>query len=249
MPKSFTIFPAIDLRQGRVVRLMEGNPTRQTDYSDSPADIARRWLDAGARWLHVINLDGAFGDDTRQNLSALQDILAAAEPYNASVQFGGGLRDLPQMEAALEMGVERAILGTAAVQDPQVAGEALRRWGAERVAVSLDARGEEVQVRGWQESGGCNLFDLAGELASLGLRWLVYTDIGRDGMQTGFNRQTTLRLARESSLQVVASGGARSVEDIASARQNGLAGIILGRALYEGKIELDKAIQAFQSSI
>lgn len=246
MSPSFTIFPAIDLRQGRVVRLMEGDPTRQTNYSSSPADAARRWLDAGAAWLHVINLDGAFGEDTRLNEAALDAILQAAAPYQARIQLGGGLRDLVSFENALDRGATRAILGTLAVQEPQAIEEAIRRWGTDRVAASLDARGAEIQVHGWQEGSGQDLYETGEQLAGLGLRWLVYTDIGRDGMQTGFNRQTTVTLARRSGLQVIASGGVRSEQDIAAARQDGLAGIILGRALYEGKIHLDQAIKDYQ---
>ena len=246
MNQHFKIFPAIDLRQGQVVRLMEGDPNRQTDYSPDPSETARRWLDAGATWLHVINLDGAFGEDTHKNMQALEGILQAAEPYGASVQFGGGLRSPENLEAALERGVTRGILGTLAVQQPEAAEEALQKWGAERVAVSLDARGTDVQVYGWQEGSGLNLFDLASRFAGMGLRWLVYTDVGRDGMQTGFNRQTTVQLARESGLQVIASGGVRAIEDVANASQNGLAGIILGRALYENHIDLAQAIQTYQ---
>jgi phosphoribosylformimino-5-aminoimidazole carboxamide ribotide isomerase len=247
MNQSFTIFPAIDLREGKVVRLMEGDPDRKTEYSSSPGDTARRWLDAGASWLHVINLDGAFGEDTRLNLQALDEIVMVVEPYGARIQFGGGLRSPETLDNAFQAGIERAILGTWVVQQPEILGKTLSRWGQERLAVSLDARGSEVQVRGWQEGTGLDLFHLAEQFASQGLRWLVYTDIGRDGMKTGFNSQTTIQLAQQSGLQVIASGGVRSSEDITRAKRSGLAGIILGRALYEGNINLAKAIEEYQS--
>ena len=240
----FIIFPAIDLRQGCVVRLVEGNPQNQTSYSQQPAETARRWLDAGAAWLHVVNLDGAFGADASRNLAALEDILKAAQPYRARVQFGGGLRSLENVEKALGMGVARAVLGTLAVQNAPLLAALLPRWGSERIAASLDARGEEVQVQGWQQGSGRNLYDLAADLKALGLRWLVYTDIARDGRQTGFNHHTSLQLARQSGLAVIASGGVRSSEDIKLARQGGLAGIIIGRALYEGNINLEREFNA-----
>ncbi len=247
MRTQFILYPAIDLRRGQVVRLKEGDPLRQTQFSDNPAETAQRWLDAGAVWLHVINLDGAFGEEESPNLLAVQAILDAAQPYNARIQLGGGLRDLEGIQKVLDLGVERAILGTLAVKDPDALAAALLRWGNERIAVSLDARGEVVQTHGWQENSHLNLFTMAAQLKGQGLRHLVYTDISRDGMQTGFNLETTVQLAQQSGLQVIASGGVRSPEDIAAAQANGLAGIILGRALYEGQINLADALGKYQS--
>ncbi len=246
MKTQFTLYPAIDLRHGQVVRLKEGDPQRQTRFSDNPAETARRWLDAGAAWLHIINLDGAFGEEKSPNLMALEAILLAARQFDAKIQWGGGLRDLEGIQKVLDMGVTRTILGTLAVQDPHVLEKALQHWGEEQIAVSLDARGEVVQTHGWQASSQLNLFETAAQLKQLGLRHLIYTDISRDGMQTGFNLETTLRLAEQSGLQVIASGGVRSSEDIAAARANGLAGIILGRALYEGQIDLADALRQYQ---
>jgi phosphoribosylformimino-5-aminoimidazole carboxamide ribotide isomerase len=241
----FTIFPAIDLRLGKVVRLMEGDPNRQTAYSDNPAGTAKRWLDAGASWLHVVNLDGAFGEAGNQNQIALEEILSTAAVYRASIQLGGGLRSLEDVQAVLDLGVQRAILGTLAVRQPDQLQQALARWGAGRISASLDARGSEVLVHGWQEGSQLDLFELAAHFKTLGLEWLVYTDVARDGMQTGYNRPTTLRLARESGLNMIASGGVRDLEDIEAAAADGLPGIILGKALYEGRIDLEKAIKKF----
>ena len=234
MIEPFIIFPAIDLRQGQVVRLKEGDPLRQTNYSTQPGEMASRWLADGASWLHVVNLDGAFGEAGQTNQAALLQIIQSARQAGARVQFGGGLRTLQAVNSALESGVERAILGTLAVEDPRVFQTILDKWGAERIGVSLDARDGIVQLRGWQQTSQTRAHDAAIRLQQMGLKWLVFTDIARDGLQTGFNLQATCDLAAESGLSVIASGGVSGPEDAFSARQAGLAGMIIGRALYEG---------------
>ena len=233
----FTIYPAIDLRHGQVVRLMEGDPNRATFYDPDPAAAARRWLSAGSRWLHVVNLDGAFGESSAQNRQALAAILSVAKEFGARVQFGGGLRTLEAIDAVLSLGVSRAVIGTAVVEQPDLLPAALRRWGAEHLAAGLDARGGLVQVRGWQSGSGIPAVDLAQQLASAGLKWLVFTDIARDGLQTGINLPATTSLANQSGLQVIASGGVAGMADIQAACTAGLPGIIVGRALYEGKFD------------
>lgn len=237
MNSSFVIFPAIDLRAGQVVRLKEGDPARQTHYSADPVQTAQKWLDAGARWLHVINLDGAFEEPDNANRRAVEQIVQTARRCQAKVQLGGGLRDLTSAQEALELGVARVIFGTLAVRQPQTIAEAVRRWGAERVAVSLDARGGVIQVRGWQETSGLLVEDFALQLKAIGLEWLVFTDIARDGLQTGINLRATAQLAQKTGLKVIASGGVHQMEDVRSARSAGLAGCIVGRALYEGSID------------
>jgi len=234
---SFTVYPAIDLRGGQVVRLKEGDPNRQTQYSSDPAAAARRWISAGARWLHVVNLDGAFGEAGEANIQALRAILEVAIPAGVPVQFGGGLRTIEAITAALEMGVTRVVLGTVVVEEPQVLDDALERWGSEHIAASLDARDGRVQVRGWQSDTPLLAVDAACQMAQKGLRWLVFTDIARDGLQTGLNMPATVDLARTSGLSVIASGGVSSLADVAQAKASGLAGAIVGRALYEGTVE------------
>lgn len=242
-PAPFIVFPAIDLRGGQVVRLKEGDPNRQTQYGSDPGAAARRWIDAGCAWLHVVNLDGAFDQPDSANREALSAILAAASKSGVPVQFGGGLRSLEAIAAVLEAGVSRAILGTLAVDQPHVLEAALARWGADRVGVSLDARGGLVQVRGWQSATGQDANTLAQRLSRKGLRWLVFTDIARDGLQTGLNLPSTLALAQTSGLRVIASGGVSRIEDVQAARQAGLAGAIVGRALYEGAIDPQQLFQ------
>jgi phosphoribosylformimino-5-aminoimidazole carboxamide ribotide isomerase len=232
----FSLYPAIDLRQGQVVRLKQGDPTRQTAYSDDPAATARRWLGLGARWLHVVNLDGAFGETETENYSALRVILEVAAQFDAQVQFGGGLRSLDTINGALELGVQRVVIGTLAVEQPDVLAHALTRFGADRVAVGIDARDGLARVRGWQEGSGVPAVDLARQMRSLGLRTVIFTDVSRDGMGRGLNIEATRALAEASGLDVIASGGVHTLADVTAAQRAGLAGVIIGRALYDGTI-------------
>jgi phosphoribosylformimino-5-aminoimidazole carboxamide ribotide isomerase len=237
----FIIFPAIDLRDGKVVRLRQGDPGQQTTYADDPAKVARQWLAAGAQWLHVVNLDGAFGETDQANQKALGAILQVSQEFNARVQFGGGLRSLDQIASAFELGVDRLVLGTLAVENPEIVSQATQLYGPEHVAVSLDARTGWVQVRGWKQGTQVSALQLSSQLADRGLKWLVYTDISRDGVGTGLNLEATGELALASRLRVIASGGVNSREDVNQARRAHLSGVIIGRALYEGKLNL-KAI-------
>lgn len=236
---SFMIYPAIDLRGGKVVRLQEGDPRRLTAYSDDPAETARRWLNAGASWLHVVNLDGAFGEHDGINRSALESILRTG----ARVQFGGGIRSLGAIERAIKVGVNRVILGTIAVEQPSAVAEALQTFGAEKVAVGIDARDGLVRVRGWKKGSGIAATDLALQMRDLGLRTLIFTDVSRDGLGSGLNITATQQLAEVSGLAVIASGGVHTLEDVTAARDANLAGAIIGRALYEGTIELKEALK------
>lgn len=237
---SFTIFPAIDLRDGRVVRLAEGDPSRLTAYSDDPVETARRWLDAGATWLHVVNLDGAFGETGSPNLTALERICK----LEAHVQHGGGLRSLAAIEQVLELGVYRVVLGTAAIEEPELVDEAVHRLGVDRVAVGIDARDGIVRVRGWKESSGLSATDLSLRMRSQGLQTLIFTDVSRDGLGTGLNIPATRHLAEASGLEVIASGGVHTLEDVIAAQKASLAGVIIGRALYEGTIDLKEALES-----
>ena len=235
---SFTIYPAIDLRGGKVVRLQEGDLARMTAYSDDPSEMARRWLDAGARWLHVVNLDGAFGESEDVNRSALEAILK----LDARVQFGGGLRSLEAIAYAFDLGVNRVVLGTIAIEQPDVVANALTRFGAERIAVGIDARDGLVRVRGWKDNSGVSALDLALQMRSMGLRTVIFTDISRDGLGSGLNIAASLKLAEASGLDVIASGGVKVMGDVIAARDAGLSGVIIGRALYEGTIDLREAL-------
>jgi len=236
------IYPAIDLRGGKVVRLKEGDPARMTSYSDDPAETARHWLTMGAKWLHVVNLDGAFGDGDDANQIALISILKSAKEFGAHVQFGGGLRSLDSIEKTLNLGASRIVLGTIAVEQPDVTVSALKKFGAEKIAIGIDARDGIVRVRGWQSDGGISAQDLALQMQTLGLRTVIFTDIRRDGLGSGLNIPATRQLADVSGLEVIASGGVNTLDDVLAAKIAGLSGVILGRALYDGTIDLKAAI-------
>jgi phosphoribosylformimino-5-aminoimidazole carboxamide ribotide isomerase len=240
---SFIIYPAVDLRSGKVVRLKEGDPARMTAYSDDPAETAKRWLTMGAKWLHVINLDGAFGEGDGANQQALFSILKVTNEFGADVQFGGGLRSLDSMSQALNFGVSRIVLGTTAVEQPDVVTNALKKFGVEKIAVGIDARDGVVRVRGWQSDGGVSAQDLALQMRMLGLRTIIFTDVSRDGMGHGLNISATRELADVSGMDVIASGGVHTLDDVMAARDANLSGVIIGRALYEGTIDLKSALE------
>jgi phosphoribosylformimino-5-aminoimidazole carboxamide ribotide isomerase len=240
---TFTVYPAIDLRGGKVVRLKEGDPARLTAYSDNPSETAQRWLGVGAPWLHVVNLDGAFGESDDVNREALKSILEVAKSFEAQVQFGGGVRSLAAVEAALSLGVSRVVLGTVAIESAEVVAEALKQFGAEKIAAGIDARNGLVHVRGWKENSGIFAIDLAQQMKTLGLQTIIFTDVSRDGLGGGLNIESSRALADASGLDVIASGGVHTVEDVIAAKETGIAGCIVGRALYEGTIDLSEALQ------
>ena len=234
------IYPAIDLRGGKVVRLKEGDPNRQTVFSDDPLAAARRWIEQGAQWLHMVNLDGAFASANDNGR-----ILEAVSQLGVPVQFGGGLRQLSDIERAIQQGATRVVLGTAAVQQPTLVAEAVKRWGAERVCIALDARDGKVTTHGWQEAANVTPFELGVQMAGLGVRHALYTDVSRDGGLAGVNLESTIELGRKTGLQVIASGGVSQVTEIEQLAQSGaVAGAVIGMALYEGRMSVAEAIRA-----
>lgn len=230
----FTVFPAIDLRGGKVVRLAQGDPRRQTVYGDDPRAVAERWQAEGAEWLHVVNLDGAFGESSVINHQSLLSLTSTG----LLIQFGGGLRDAASLRRAFEAGVARVVLGTAALENPALVDWALREYGPERVAVGIDARDGRVRVRGWAEVAAVTAPELAQRLRAQGVEWCIFTDVARDGVGAGVNVAASAELAHSSGLRVVASGGVAGLEDVRRVREAGLAGVIIGRALYEGRLRL-----------
>ncbi len=238
------VFPAIDLRAGRVVRLRQGRADAETVYDENPAQVAARWQSEGAEWLHVVNLDGAFGEDAAPNLGALEHILHAV---TIPVQFGGGLRDLASIQAALGRGVARVVVGTGAIQNPSLVSEALERSGVESIAVGIDARDGLVATHGWRALSAIPALDLASQMAERGVTRIVYTNIARDGMLEGIDVEGTAELASSTGLHVIASGGVASVDDIRALQArsgDGIEGVIIGQALYTGKVSLKEAINA-----
>jgi phosphoribosylformimino-5-aminoimidazole carboxamide ribotide isomerase len=243
------IYPAIDLRGGRCVRLVQGDPQAETVVSDDPVGTARRWVGLGAQWLHVVNLDGAFGDmsGAGKNVQALGAILDAVD---VPIQFGGGLRTIADLETAFSLGVARAIIGTAAITNPSLVREALARFGAESISLAIDARDGQVATHGWQQLAGVSAIDLAFHMRGLGITRVVYTDIARDGTLTGVNAPACAELAAESGLAVIASGGVASLEDVHRVKDveaTGVEGLIIGKALYAGQVDLSLALEVAHS--
>lgn len=244
------VYPAIDLRGGRCVRLCQGNPDAETVYYDAPVVAARRWVEAGAAWLHVVNLDGALGDGgAALNLERLSDICAAVD---VPVQFGGGLRSIDHIARAFDMGVARVLLATVAVCEPVTLVAALRRYGPQRVAVSLDLRDGRVATHGWTQVGNLDGVEVGRRLARIGVTTAVYTNIGRDGMLLGVDANGVAQFAHKTGLQVIAAGGVASAGDVRALREvawRGVVGVIVGRALYVGAVDLTEAIRLASNGV
>ena len=238
----FTLFPAIDLKDGACVRLVQGDMARATVFSDDPPAQARAFEAAGARWLHVVDLDGAFAGRA-VNGEAVARIVAET---GLSVQFGGGVRDLAAIGGWLERGVARVVLGTAAARDPALVREACRRFPG-RVAVGIDARGGRVAVAGWAETTDMAASDLARACEDSGAAAIVHTDIARDGAMGGIDADACAAFAEPLTTPVIASGGVAGLADLLALRrrrESGIAGAISGRALYDGRIDLAEALAA-----
>jgi phosphoribosylformimino-5-aminoimidazole carboxamide ribotide isomerase len=236
----FTLYPAIDLKQGRVVRLQRGDMAQATIYAEDPAEQACAFAADGFTWLHVVDLDGAFAGKPA-NAEAVARILAAAP---MPLQLGGGIRNLPTVEAWLGAGVTRVILGSAAVKDPQFVRQACRHFPG-RVVVGIDARGGMVATEGWAETSTLSARDLALRLEDAGAAAIIYTDIDRDGMLSGVNVEQTRALALALETPVIASGGVASIADLVALKAvaaDGISGCILGRALYDGRIAPAEAL-------
>jgi phosphoribosylformimino-5-aminoimidazole carboxamide ribotide isomerase len=237
------LYPAIDMRTGKVVRLKGGDPNQQTIYSHDPVQTAQTWIDQGAAWLHVVNLDGAFASPN-DNTAIVGRIAALGVP----IQFGGGLRQMADIEQAFALGVRRVVLGTAAVENPALVAQVITKWGADSVAVGLDVRDGMVATRGWQQATSITAIDLGKMMVEHGARHALYTDVNRDGALVGVNAEATATLAQETGLQVIASGGVRAISDVHTLLAKGnIAGAILGTALYEGLLNLPEALSLLRA--
>jgi phosphoribosylformimino-5-aminoimidazole carboxamide ribotide isomerase len=237
----FTIFPAIDVKAGQVVRLAEGDMARATIYASDPAAQARTFAAAGADWLHVVDLDGAFAG--RSVNGAVVRAIVAAFPGN--VQLGGGIRTMAALEAWFGAGVARAVIGTAALKDPDFVRVAARAFPG-RIVVGVDARSGFVATEGWAETSAMPVVELARRFADAGVAALLFTDVGRDGLLQGVNVAATHALAVAQPLPVIASGGVASIDDIAALVRlagDGIAGVVCGRALYDGRLDLADALR------
>lgn len=234
------VYPAIDLRGGKVVRLREGDPNQQTTFSDDPLATAQKWLDEGAEWIHMVNLDGAFST-ANDNLPILEKVAK----LKVNVQFGGGLRTLEDMQKAHDLGASRVVIGTLANQNPAAVSQAIERLGSEAVCVAMDARDGKVTTHGWTEQTDLTPIEFGRLMQARGVVHALYTDVNRDGSLMGVNLRQTVALARNTGLTVIASGGISRMIEIQELAYSGvIGGVIIGMALYKDEISLREALIA-----
>lgn len=237
----FFVIPAVDILAGKCVRLLRGSFGTQIVYDEDPLNAALRWVNEGARWLHIVDLDGA-REGTPKNIEPLIRIRKSIE---CGIQFGGGIRSICDIEMLFSLGVDRVVLGTVAVEDFEVLREAVRRWG-ERIAVAIDVKDGRVAIRGWVESSLMEPLQLLGKLERIGVAIVIYTDVLRDGTMSGPNLDAIRRAANAASIRVIASGGISELEHITQLARlyPKVCGCIVGRALYEGKLNYSEAVMA-----
>jgi len=238
------IFPAIDIRDGKCVRLTKGCFDQETIFADQPVDMAVRWAEEGAEYLHLVDLDGALAGKP-VNMAAITEIIKAVK---IPVQLGGGIRTLENIAQCLEAGVQRVILGSIAVREPELVAAACREYG-DRIVVGIDAKDGQAAVEGWGVTGGISAEELAKRMAAVGVARIIYTDISRDGMLSGVNVEATAALAKASGIPIIASGGVKDIADIQGIKDmetSGIEGVIVGKAIYLGSLNLRDALKLAQ---
>lgn len=234
------VYPAIDLRGGKVVRLVEGDPERQTIFSENPVETATQWVEQGAQWIHMVNLDGAFGT-ANDNITILEQVAT----LGVNVQFGGGLRTLDDIQKTLDLGASRVVIGTMATRNPDSVEEAIERFGADKICVAMDAKNGFVTTEGWTQDTTLTPVEFGRLMKDRGVEHALYTDVSRDGSMLGVNIHDTIALARNTDLKVIASGGVSKMIEIAQLARSGvIAGVIIGMALYRDEIGLNEALIA-----
>lgn len=234
------IYPAIDIRGGKCVRLLKGDFEKETTFSDAPEEMAKKWEAMGAEYLHLVDLDGALAGMSK-NLDTVKKILMAVD---IPCELGGGIRSMENIKEVLDTGVERVILGSVAVKNPALVKEACAKYG-ERIVVGIDAKDGMVAVDGWGVSSNVKVTELAKKMKAVGVKTIIYTDISRDGTLEGVNVEATARLAKESGVKIVASGGVRSEADIRALlphEREGIEGVIVGKSIYMGTLDLAAAL-------
>ena len=235
------IFPAINIRGGKCVRLVKGDFHQETVFSDKPEEMAQKWQEQGAQYLHLVDLDGALAGKS-VNLPTVRAIL---QTVNIPAELGGGIRTMQNIDEVLGLGVQRVILGSVAVRDPELVRTACAKYG-ERIVVGIDAKDGIVAVDGWGVSGDVRVEELAQEMAKAGVKTIIYTDISRDGTLSGVNVEATADLAKASGIKIIASGGVKSIEDIKAVKareKDGIEGVIVGKSIYTGSLDLHEALE------
>lgn len=236
------LYPAIDMKGGKCVRLTQGHFDKVKVYGDSPADMARLWAGQGASYLHLVDLDGALAGHS-VNEGAIRAIV---EQVDVPVELGGGLRSAEAVQYMLDLGVSRCIIGTKAAERPEFIRELVEQFGPEQIVAGVDARDGMVAVDGWGRTSAVTAVDLCLKMKEYGVQHVVYTDISRDGMLNGPNVAYTKMLAEKTGLNVIASGGVSCMEDLDLLFGSGISGVVIGKALYEGKVSLEEAVKKFQ---
>ncbi len=235
------IYPAIDIKDGKAVRLVQGKFDEVTVFNDNPAEVAKVWAEAGASYIHIVDLDGA-----RYGKSFIIDILKEiSSKYNVPVQTGGGVRTIEDIRKRIEAGAERVIIGTAAVENPELVREAVKLYG-DKIAVGVDAKNGMVAIKGWEEVSDVSSVDLCLEMKKAGVKTIIYTDISKDGMMSGPNIVATKELIEKTGMEIIASGGVSKIEDLENVFEINAQGVIIGKALYNGAINLSEAIDKFE---
>ena len=236
---NMTIYPAIDLLDQKCVRLKQGKYDQVTVYSENPLEIAEDFAAAGAKWIHMVDLNAA-----KTGVSENMELIAAVvKKTGLQIQTGGGIRDFSRLKRLIEdIGVSRCVIGTSAVKDKEFTKKALAAYG-DRIAIGLDAKNGEIAVDGWTSGSGAEVTAFAGQMMELGARTFIYTDISRDGMLSGPAVESTSKLVKSTGANIIASGGIGSPDDVEAIRSSGCSGVIIGKAIYEGKVELEKCLQ------
>ncbi|WP_058485099.1 1-(5-phosphoribosyl)-5-[(5-phosphoribosylamino)methylideneamino]imidazole-4-carboxamide isomerase [Defluviitalea phaphyphila] len=236
------IYPAIDIKGGKCVRLSQGRFDKVTVYEKNPVKIAKKWEESGAKFIHLVDLDGALlGEEVNKNV--IKEIIGAV---NIPVQTGGGIRNIKSIEDRLSLGVERVIIGTAAVKNPNLVKEAVKTFGEDKIVVGIDAKNGKVAVEGWEKLSDISAIELCLRMKDMGVKTIIYTDIAKDGMLSGVNVESTKELIESTGLDIIASGGVATMSDLEKVSNIGVEGVIIGKALYQGSIDLKEAIKAFQ---
>lgn len=234
-----TIYPAIDIIDGACVRLVQGDYSQKTKFADNPCEVAKRWQKLGGEFIHIVDLDGAKNGGT-PNLELIKKIAGAVD---VPIEVGGGIRSMEVVEKYLNGGVRRVIIGTSALKDPEFVKEAVAKYG-ERIAVGIDARDKMAAVCGWEEVSETSAVDLAKRMAEIGVKYIIYTDIATDGMLKGPNIAAMAEMVKAVPVNIIASGGVSSVDDVKALKETGVTGAIIGKALYTDRINLADAVKA-----
>lgn len=236
------IYPAIDIKDGKAVRLQQGKFDEVTVFNDEPLEAAREWAENGATYIHIVDLDGA-----RYGKSFITEIVKKikAEFPNIPVQTGGGVRTMEDIKARIDAGVSRVIIGTAAVKNPELVEEAVKLYG-DKIAVGIDAKNGMVAITGWEEVSNVTALDLCLKMKNIGIKTIIYTDISKDGMMSGPNIEATKELIDKTGLDIIASGGVSSMKDLENVQSINAQGVIIGKALYNGALELNEVVEKFE---